>query len=912
MQKPEAIIRYDKELPYIEGRDPSTKPVSHLQKKGQNEYEIVNGRRPSKNLLVNNLRKEVDEWRDSNYERASDTTKTLFTYWFEQDHLVNGEKFTYYFCQREAIETLVYLVEVKKFNDIMQAIDAYAENFRKDLFEKAVELQVTPDGTRYLKRYFPELEQDAIQDLPDENLLRYAFKMATGSGKTMVMAMAIVWSYFHRRKERKSKQVNNFLVLAPNVIVFERLEKDFGSSRIFYQLPLIPPNWLGEWNIKVIVRGDTSTPNPSGNLFVTNIQQIHESREQDCTPENALDAILGRPPQMDLTKAPVSMLTRIKNLDNLMVLNDEAHHVHDDELVWNQTLLSIHHSIPGGLTLWLDFSATPKNQNGTYFPWIVVDYPLAQAVEDRIVKAPLIVHRVDKKDPEDVKTDNVVYAYGDWITAAIERWKEHYKVYKDHAKKPVLFIMAEKVVFADKIKEALKNSYDFEEKDILVIHTDNEGEIRKSDLEVLREAARNIDEKTNKYKIVVSVLMLREGWDVQNVTVALGLRPFTSKAKILPEQAVGRGLRLMRGISPDRTQTLEVIGTEAFEDFVRELEKEGVGINTVTTPPPLPIKITPLQSKLEYDIEIPSTNLIYSHDYKKLSEVNPLSIESLFKSDVLDEDTKIHLRMEFATTGTDVHYTEIKSTYIPTGQEMLSRITAQTIKKANLTCTFSELYPIVKRYVCEKCFEKFIEIDKEEIRQRIKDMNIQDAIVRLLAKVMGNATVVHEFLKLQSSKILLSDTEPFIWRRKHLKCDKTIFNFVAVYNDFEARFAEFLEKSKDIIRFSALAESFTKFRVDYLSSKGAIKFYYPDFIAIQSSKSGNTNWIIETKGREYTDTDRKDAAIQKWCEDVSKETRKDWNYLKVPQKVFDDRNYKFNDFGDLTKTIKEGTNNSSK
>lgn len=901
MQKPEAIIQYDKELPYIEGRDPSAKPDSYLRKKGLNEYEIVDGRRPSKMLLVNNLREEVDKWRDSNYEEASDTTKTLFTYWFEQDHLVNGERFAYYFCQREAIETLVYLVEVMKFTDIMQAIDAYAENFRKDLFEKAVELQVAPDGNRYLKRYFPELEQEAIQDLPEENLLRYAFKMATGSGKTYVMAMAIVWSYFHRRKEPKSKQANNFLVVAPNVIVFERLEKDFGSGRIFYQLPLIPPHWLGEWNIKVIVRGDTSIPNPSGNLFVTNIQQIHESREQEWTPENALQAILGRPPQKDLTKAPISMLAHIKDLDNLMVLNDEAHHVHDDELAWNQTLLSIHHSIPGGLSLWLDFSATPKNQNGTYFPWIVVDYPLAQAVEDRIVKAPLIVHRVDKKDPEDVKTENVVQAYGDWITAAIERWKEHYRVYKDHAKKPVLFMMAEKVVFADKIKEALISSYDFKEKDILVIHTDTEGEIRRSDLDELREAARDIDEKTNKYKVVVSVLMLREGWDVQNVTTVLGLRPFTSKAKILPEQAVGRGLRLMRGISPDRTQTLEVIGTKAFEDFVRELEKEGVGINTVTTPPPLPIKITPLQSKLEYDIEIPETNLVYSHDYKRLSGINSLSINSLFKSDVLDEDTKILLRMEFATTETEVHQAAIKPTYIPTGQEILSRITNRVIKEAKLTCTFSELYPIVKRYVCEKCFETSIDIEREDIKQRIKDITIQDAIVRLLTKVIGNITVVQEPIKLQSSKILLSDTEPFTWRRKHLKCDRTIFNFVAVYNDFEARFAEFLDKSKDIIRFSALAESFTRFRVDYLSSKGAIKFYYPDFIAVQSSKSGNANWIVETKGREYTDTDKKDATMKKWCEDISKETGEDWQYLKVPQEVFDSR--KFGNFEDLVKTI---------
>ncbi len=92
-------------------------------------------------------------------------------------------------------------------------------------------------------------------------------------------------------------------------------------------------------------------------------------------------------------------------------------------------------------------------------------------------------------------------------------------------------------------------------------------------------------------------MMLKEGWDVQNVTIVLGLRPFSSKAQILPEQAVGRGLRLMRDISPDHTQTLEVMGTKAFEEFIRELEKEGVGINTVKIPPPLPVTIAPEMSE---------------------------------------------------------------------------------------------------------------------------------------------------------------------------------------------------------------------------------------------------------------------------------------------------------------------------
>jgi type III restriction enzyme len=885
-----SIIKYDTEIPQIEGHMPDEKPESYLSKEGD-KTNVVTGRRPSKMFLVDSLRKDIDKWRDEGYPRVSDTTKDLLNFWFEQDHLLNKERFWYYFGQREAVETLIFLVENKGFTDLSQVIKSYSHTF-SEWFGYKPDIYTNPDGNRFLKRYFPELKQEGNQELPEENLLRYAFKMATGSGKTIVMDLIIVWSYFHKLRVNGSKMADNFLIVAPNVIVFERLETDFSSGKIFHKYPLIPPAWKNDWKVKVIIRGATSTPVPSGNLFLTNIQQIYESREQQWTPQNALDAILGRKPQKDLSKAPITVLTHLKNLDNLMVLNDEAHHVHDDELEWNKTLLMLHHTISGGLTLWLDFSATPKNQNGTYFPWIIVDYPLAQAVEDRIVKAPLIVHRIDKKDPANVVKGRLAQAYGDWITAALERWREHYRVYSAVGKKPVLFIMAEKNAYADEIANIIRKEPDIKPEEVLLIHTDDTGEIKKSDLEEVREVARKIDGKENIIKVVVSVLMLREGWDVQNVTVILGLRPFTSKAEILPEQGVGRGLRLMRGISPDNMQTLEVMGTAAFEDFVRQLEKEGVGIKTVTTPPPLPVIITPVKSKLEYDINIPTTELTYSHNFAKLSEIDPMSISPLFPS-MPSEEEIIKLRMEFATTRTEVHQTQIKPSYIPLGEEIISSITNRILKEVKLTDNyFNILYPTVKAYISQRCFQSSIDLDDEKIRSKLRDIAIHNLIISHLSKVVGNATVMKNEIKLQSSMIVLSKTKEFTWRRKNIKCDRTVFNLVAVFNDFEANFAAFLDKSKEIIKFAALAETFTGFKIDYFSSKGAIRFYYPDFVAVERTDKGETNWIIETKGREYEDTDRKDAAMKKWCEDISKETGQNWMYLKVPQFDFEAYPYK--------------------
>lgn len=476
------------------------------------------------------------------------------------------------------------------------------------------------------------------------------------------------------------------------MIVHQRLEKDFASNRIFHDVPLIPPEWKGRWNLRPILRGESTEPDPSGNLFLTNIHQIYESREKEWTPANAVDAILGRKPSKDLASHQRSMLERLKSLPDLVVLNDEAHHVHREELAWHKALMALHNSVPSGLSLWLDFSATPKDQNGTYYPWIICDYPLAQAVEDRIVKAPLIVHQVRQQDPDKVTRKDVITAYGVWILAALERWREHYETYEPLGPRPVLFMMAEKNVYADEIGAWLVdpiNKTGLKKSEVLVIHTDSEGEVRKGDLERAREAARDIDLPKNKVKVIVSVMMLREGWDVRNVSVVLGLRPFTSKAQILPEQAVGRGLRLMRGISPDRTQTLEVMGTRAFEDFIRQLETEGLGIRTVTKPPAPPIRIEPVQEKIEYDITIPLTSPVYVHDYKKLSSLDPLGLDPIYDYSEVSEPFRIHLRMQFATTDTEVSRAEIAPSVLPLSRELLSAITRRVIREARLSNVFA-------------------------------------------------------------------------------------------------------------------------------------------------------------------------------------------------------------------------------
>lgn len=908
---PTPVVSYDKDLPEIEERlgRAHLPPASHLRKKAgsDDEFEIVEGRRPSKLLLVEKLRDTIKKWREDSqdpYSGASPVTRRLFSYWFDNDHRVDGHSFRYYFAQREALETLAYLVEVAEISDAKDLVDTYGQIFypegtQEKLPGSGITHQTTMDGTRQIRRYIPELEGETIQDLPPESLARYALKMATGSGKTVVMAMVMVWSYFHKKKVPSSPLSTNFLVLSPNVIVFQRLEKDFGDNRIFRQLPLIPPEWQGQWGMKVILRGESTEPDPSSNLFLTNIHHVYESTMREPDVGNAVARFLGRKPSTSLVQER-PMLERVMGLQDLVVMNDEAHHVHDDELQWHRALTNLHTALPQGLALWLDFSATPKDQNGTYFPWIICDYPLAQAVEDRIVKAPLIVHRVEKADPDHVTGDNVVDAYGDWLLAALSRLEAHQKAYEGLGVKPVLFIMAEQNKFADKLGDWLTTTKEtgLKANEVLVIHTDSEGEVKKADVDVAREAARDIDSKDNKIKVIVSVLMLREGWDVRNVTIVLGLRPFTSKANILPEQAVGRGLRLVEAVSPDRTQTLEVLGTRAFEEFVRQLELEGVGIKTTTKPPKPPVKIEAVAQKAAVDIAIPLTKPFLARNYKRLEDLDPVSLDPIYEQEELEEHARNTLKFEFATTGTGVGQTDVASGPPPIAQELLSSITTKTIQEARLAGGFAELYPSVRDYVTERCFGKTIDPDSELIRSHLRGVLVQQGIARYLAKQIGALTVEHEDVEFDNPDFKVSKTSPFIWRRNLplTESNKTIFNLVATYNDYEKAFANFLDVADDILRFAALGtteqDSGTSFRVDYLKPSGAIGFYYPDWVAVQATPEGEINWIIETKGRVWEGTENKDAAIEYWCEQVSLLTEEPWRYVRVNQDFFQKSSWK--------------------
>lgn len=868
------------ELPDFLDVDPTKPPTRHFTKGTDKQLVQVPGRRPSSLLCVPKLRVAVEAWRESDYPGASETTKQLFQWWFEEAKLHGG--FKPYFVQREAIETLVYLLEVCDGPHLQELLATYHESQGEELIEDGLEFIHNTSGQLMVQ--IPG--HGAAIDLSPESVARYAVKAATGSGKTMIMALFITWSYFHSLREAKSKQASNFLVVAPNVIVFERLKTDFANSKVFRDVLLAPPSW--NLDLHVILRGDEREVVGSGNLVVTNIQQLYDVREK-WTPKNAIERILGKPVVKGAAPGR-PMVERIKSLNRLAVLNDEAHHVWDADLEWHKVLDRLHGAISGGLTAWLDFSATPRFDSGAFFPWIVSDYPLAQAVEDMIVKTPTLIKAgfsepgVDAKGKKKaIKQKLTAAQYAQFIQRGVDRLKTIERVYKGvKGAKPVMFVMCENVRHADDVAEYLKDGrrgFGFKEDEILVIHTKGSGEIKENDLDELRRQARLIDEQQSRIRVVVSVLILREGWDVRNVSVVLGLRPANSKNEILPEQTVGRGLRLMRNVAG--RQVLEVIGTQSFEELLGQLEIEGVHINR-SDKEPKQHRVEPLEERKRYDIAIPQIGQLFHRNKRRLSDLKPSDIPTDFTVKDLQIDL-IKSRVIDIATGATLGELEITTGLVPLEGDLIAGMVAGAMRSADVRDGFHTLYPIVHEYVRKFAFGEEINLDRENVRRILSLPAYETWLVASIADAIGRVITDKATIKVDALPLYLSETSAFIWRRDVSKATKTVFNHVATFNDFETEFGKALDDFKDVEAFSALAETFTRFSVDYLKPTGAMGRYYPDWVIQQRVGQEDRFWIVETKGREFDGVEQKDAAIVHWCSEVSKQEDKKWGYFRVNQ-----------------------------
>jgi len=342
--------------------------------------------------------------------------------------------------------------------------------------------------------------------------------------------------------------------------VFERLRTDFEGGRIFRADPVVPPEMEIFWgDFQCYMRGDSERASSLGALYLTNVQQFYERQERDRDEPEEMTAVLGSKPPAQTSGIEDFDKRVIGRGGPVVVLNDEAHHTHDEESEWNKTIRGLHAQVSDGLAAQLDFTATPRHSKGQLFSWTVYDYPLKQAIIDNVVKRPLkgVAQGISEQRSNIAST-----RYQSYLAAGVERWKEYREQLNPLGKKPVLFVMMNDTSEADDVGDWLRKKYpsEFGGERLLIIHTDRSGEVSKKDLDIARKASREVDDEKSPINCIVSVMMLREGWDVQSVTVIVGLRPYTSKANILPEQTVGRGLRLMFRGAAGYVERVDVMG----------------------------------------------------------------------------------------------------------------------------------------------------------------------------------------------------------------------------------------------------------------------------------------------------------------------------------------------------------------
>jgi type III restriction enzyme len=845
--------------------------------------------------LVHKVRCGVKKWRESGYSGASNTTRALLNHWFLAEHLLpqadgSVRPFQWYFAQREAVESAIWLYEVE------QARDPYA-----------------------LMKY--DSSELVSKGMFDEDWTRYILKMATGAGKTKVMSLLMAWCYFHRRYEPGSDLSTNFLLIAPNIIVLDRLRIDFDGNKIFFEDPILPPNgyegqnWDEDFQLTVHIQDEIGLVSDTGNLFLSNIHRVFEGdSEATFEDENTTDYFLGKKPTGKTTDSQVDLSVILRDVPDLVILNDEAHHVHDPGSAWFKSIEDIALRLRqkgSHLSAQFDLTATPKHSNGAIFVQTVSDYPLVEAIRQGVVKTPVLPDAASRTKLHERKSAKFTEQYEDYLHLGFLEWQKVYDEFEKLGRKAILFVMTDDTRNCDEVKEYLESRYTELKDAVLVIHTKNNGEISeastgksKQELDKLRLASRMIDGLESPYKAIVSVMVLREGWDVQNVTSIVGLRPYSTKSKILPEQTLGRGLRRMfRG--QDVPEKVSVIGTQAFMDFVESIKVEGVELEYqpmgAGTGPKSPIVVEVDRENMhkdigQLDIEMPVLAPRIYREYKNLEEIDVAKLGyPRLPLKQFSEEQQREIVFRDINTEEASHTTVLDSVFEPNYQNVVGFFARNIMRDLRLVGGFDVLFGKIKAFVETELFQQPVDLANLNVLRNLSEIEAVRTITEGFKAVINALTVQDKGSTQIRDTIKLSKTRPHLVKNQAFLVPKrSVFNKIIGDSGFELDVAAFLDGCGDIISFVKNSQS-TQFRMEYRNTDGSIANYYPDFLV---KRTHSEIWVIETKGREDLDDPPKWERLQQWCVDATAhDGKRAFKSLFVRQEDFE--KYQPKDFAGL-------------
>lgn len=834
--------------------------------------------------LVHSLRKEVFVWREKGYDGASQTSQALLTWWFQTPHPIpkadgNISSFEYYFAQRESVETIIYLHEIIKVADKYDLLRFDSHNLLSpQMFE--------------------------------ENWRRYVIKMATGTGKTKTMSLLLAWSYFHKLYEEGSDLSQNFLLITPNIIVLDRIRNDFDGLKIFSEDPIIPDNgyegknWKSEFQLSLHIQDDVGPINPSGNIFLTNIHRVYDNQNEEASieDENTLDYFLGKKPSGKTTDSKIDLGRVVRDIDSLVVINDEAHHIHDKKLAWFKSIEDIHNSLKqkgGHLSLQLDVTATPKHEKGNIFVQTVADYPLVEAITQNVVKHPVLPDKPSREKLKEKESSQYTEKYADYINLGVSEWKKTYAQHEKLGKKSILFVMTDDTTNCDSVAEYLETSFPDLKDAVLTIHTNKSGEIsdnasskgKKDELELLRKQANDIDGWESPYKAIVSVLMLKEGWDVKNVTTIVGLRAYSSKSNILPEQTLGRGLRRMYP-ERDAEEYVSVVGTDAFMEFVESVREDGAILEEVPMGPDTD-PIAPLIIEIDYesdkdldtlDMEIPvlSPKVVRNYGALDMLNVDSLPIDPI-PLKTFSEEEKRSIVFRDITTDEVAHITELEGG-TPDYRNVVGFLSQVILKDLNYKQAYPTLYPKVEEFVQKHLFGKEVDLEDTNTVRNLVEQTAIERTKNAFKKAINDLTFEVSTEVNVKDKIKVTDTRPRIVKdQKNFLASKSPFNRIVGDNDLENRFGMLMENLPDVLSFTKIYDNIG-FKLDYVNVEGRVANYYPDFLV---KLQDDRYFVIETKGRVDENDPLKVKRLRSWCEDVSANTDQKYDFLFVDQGTFD-------------------------
>ncbi len=851
--------------------------------------------------LVAQLRKKVKEFRDGGYVGTSDTSKSLLNWWFKEPHLLSQADgtmaaFRYFFAQREALETIIYLY------DVVGARDKF------DL------MRFDSSGA-------------VSAGMFDESWGRFVIKMATGTGKTKVMSLVLAWSFFHKLYEPDSALSRNFLVIAPNIIVLDRIYHDFQGLRIFFEDPVLPDNgfdgrsWRDDFQLTLHKQDEVRVTQPTGNIFLTNIHRVYSNDDIPPSPDDAdtMDYFFGKRPTGATTDSSVDLGMIVRDIEELMVLNDEAHHIHDAKLAWFKSIEDIHNRLlqkGGSLALQVDVTATPKHNNGAIFVQTVSDYPLVEAISQNVVKHPVLPDAPSRAKLSERQSAKYTEKYADYIDLGVIEWRKACAEHEKMGKKAILFVMTDDTRNCDDLAEYLEGRYPDLKDAVLVIHTKNNGEISeaasgkaKVELERLREHSKRIDETDSPYKAIVSVLVLKEGWDVRNVTTIVGLRAYSAKSNILPEQTLGRGLRKM--YPGGMEEYVSVVGTDAFMDFVESIQAEGVELERTAMgegaqpKTPLVVEIDSENDKKDIealDIEMPVLTPRIYREYKNLAAMDTSAMKH---QPVPYQQFSVEQQREIVfkdiTTGEVTHTTILNTAGVADYRGVIGYFAQTIMKELRLVSGYDVLFGKIKAFVQTELFHQRVDLEHPNTLRNLSELAATKTLIETFKKAVSALIVRDRGDAEIRDTIKLRQTRPFVVKDQgYLIPKKSVFNRVIGDSQLELLFASFLEDCPDVVSYAKNYFA-VHFKLDYVNVDGNISNYYPDFLV---KLADARTVIVETKGLEDMDVPLKMQRLHQWCEDVNRvQSDVQYDFVFVDQEGFE--KYKPKSFQQLTDSFKE-------